>query len=300
MPYLKAMKSYVQFGARVWYSVTDEHGRFKQRLKEETFDFLNYKVKSWQESLPEILRPSEGELRSLGENILSDSRKAYFLRSVFFLRANQIRILVLRPLLYSHQTARANPSRVGTLVQLTTSTIDKLIEMDHQTNLYRTQIPILNHFLSSALCSLFLVLAHYSRPFTMEPSSNEITSVIDAIANGLGMLRSYLFSQSSQRLLRNFTGPQGLMSHLGLLQNCNRFDNFFLETLNIDTSPDPNLVVLDQNAVLEGVDYSPHGYSNPARSEGAFDFSLTSPVMPGDISQLFAGHELDFMGPSFL
>ena len=286
----------MQFGAQAWYSVTNEHGKFKRQLKEETFDFLAYKVKSWQEGLPDTLRPCEDELRSVGESGAFEDRKAYFLRSVFFLRANQIRILVLRPLLYSHQTARANPGRAGTLVQHATETINKLIEMDHHTNLYRTQIPILNHFLSSALCALFLVLAHYSRLSTIELSTNESAAVIDAIANGLGLLRSYLFSRSSKRLLRNFTGPRGLMSHLGLLQSCNCFDKLVLESLDLDISADPNDVAQSQNPVMEGNDNAPPGYLNPAGNERPLEFSLASPVMPGDISQLFAGYELDFMG----
>lgn len=290
------MRSYVQFGAQLWYSVTDEHGKFKRRLKEETFDFLTYKVKSWQESLPDTLKPCKDELRSATESVTFDDRKSYFLRSILFLRANQIRILVLRPLIYSYQTARANPGRAGTLVQHATETINKLIEMDHHTNLYRTQISILNHFLSSALCALFLVLAHYSRLSTIELSTSESAAVIDAIASGLGLLRSYLFSRSSQRLLRNFTGPQGLMSHLGLLQRCNRFDKLLLETLDLDISTGPNDVALDQNLVMQGNDNVPPGYSSAVGNEGPSEFSLASPGIPEDISQLFAGYELDFMG----
>ncbi|KAJ5117386.1 transcriptional regulator family: Fungal Specific TF [Penicillium atrosanguineum] len=296
VPYLKAMRSYVEFGAQVWYSVTNEHGKFKRRLKEEIFDFLAYKVKSWQEGLPDTLRPCEDELRSVRESGSFDDRKAYFLRSVFFLRANQIRILVLRPLLYSYQTARANSGRAGTLVQHATETINKLIEMDHHTNLYRSQIPILNHFLSSALCALFLVLAHYSRLSTIELSTIESAAVIDAIANGLGLLRSYLFSRSSRRLLRSFTGPQGLMSHLGLLQSDNCFDKLLLGTLDLDISTVPNDASQGQNLVMEDTDNVPPGYLNPVGNETPLEFSLASPVIPDDISQLFAGYELHFMG----
>ncbi|KAI3110786.1 transcriptional regulator family: Fungal Specific TF [Penicillium roqueforti] len=299
VPYLKAMRSYVQFGAQIWYSITDEHGKFKRRLKEETFDFLSYKVKSWQESLPKALQSSQDELGSV-ESIPFEDRKAYLIRSILFLRANQIRILVLRPLLYSYQTAKANPGHADTLVQLATNTINKVLEMDRQSNLYRTQIPILNHFLSSALCSLFLVLAHYSRLSTTEFTTSESAAVVDAIANGLSLLRTYLFSLSSQRLLRKFTGPQGLISHLGLLKNCNHFDKLLLEKLDIDKFTGLDNVALDRNPVMEGNDHPLHDYSNPTGSEWPLELSLPSPVTPGDISQLFASYELDFMGFNLL
>lgn len=293
------MRSYVQFGAQIWYSITDEHGKFKRRLKEETFDFLSYKVKSWQESLPKALQSSQDELGSV-ESIPFEDRKAYLIRSILFLRANQIRILVLRPLLYSYQTAKANPGHADTLVQLATNTINKVLEMDRQSNLYRTQIPILNHFLSSALCSLFLVLAHYSRLSTTEFTTSESAAVVDAIANGLSLLRTYLFSLSSQRLLRKFTGPQGLISHLGLLKNCNHFDKLLLEKLDIDKFTGLDNVALDRNPVMEGNDHPLHDYSNPTGSEWPLELSLPSPVTPGDISQLFASYELDFMGFNLL
>lgn len=293
------MRSYVQFGAQIWYSITDEHGKFKRRLKEETFDFLSYKVKSWQESLPKALQSSQDELGSV-ESIPFEDRKAYLIRSILFLRANQIRILVLRPLLYSYQTAKANPGHADTLVQLATNTINKVLEMDRQSNLYRTQIPILNHFLSSALCSLFLVLAHYSRLSTTELTTSESAAVVDAIANGLSLLRTYLFSLSSQRLLRKFTGPQGLISHLGLLKNCNHFDKLLLEKLDIDKFTGLDNVALDRNPVMEGNDHPLHDYSNPTGSEWPLELSLPSPVTPGDISQLFASYELDFMGFNLL
>lgn len=295
MPYLKAMRAYVQFGAQVWYSVTDEHGKFKRRLKEETFDFLSYNVKSWQASLPEALQPVDDDLGSV-ETVLFADRKAYFLKSLFILRANQIRILVLRPLFYSYQIARANPGRASTLVQLAANTINKLIEMDHHTNLYRTQIPVLNHFLSSALCALFLVIAHYSRFSIMDLSTSESAAAVDAIANGLGLLRSHLFSRSSQRLLRNFIGPQSLMSHLGLLQSCNHFDKSLLEKLDLDTSMGPDNALLDQKPAMDGYDHNLHWYPNLTGSGVPVEFLSASPVLPTDISQVFAGYELDFMG----
>ncbi|KAH8807784.1 hypothetical protein F5884DRAFT_752362 [Xylogone sp. PMI_703] len=229
-PYMKAMASYVQFGAQAWSSVTDNRGRIKPYPSNEVFDYLDYQVRRWQESLPIHLRPHQYSSDAEVEGIIDSGaeRATFSLRSILYLRANQIRILTSRPLLFSLQSINANPHRVAISTEIARDTIDRIVDIDEKSDLYRKQQPILNHFLSSALSALFLVVAHFTRHgkhIKVADEPLDIVSIRGSISKALRLLRSYSSCRSSQRLWNKFTNPKDSLSPFGLLQSLDEADS---------------------------------------------------------------------------
>lgn len=218
------MISYIRIGPPAWASVTDERGRLKQRIKDEDFDYSDYQVQRWHDSLPAYLRfkTEITDYRDTQDGTVSIDRGLQFLRYILYLRANQFRIVVMRPLLFSSQTYMANPRRVGIVAQIANDTVETIINMNEKDDLYKRQQPILNLFLSSALSTLFLVYIHSLREERMRTSDgtrnlpNCIQMVREGLNKGLGLVQSYSTYRSSQRLWQKFAGPQGLLPRLGL------------------------------------------------------------------------------------
>jgi hypothetical protein len=223
-PYAKAMISYIRIGPPALAAVTDERGKLKQRIKDEDFDYSDYQVQRWLDSLPAYLRfeTNATDFRDTGVDTVSNDRGLQFLRYILYLRANQFRIVIMRPLLFSSQTYMANPKRVGIVAQIANDTVQTIMDMNEKDDLYKRQQPVLNLFLSSALSALFLVYIHSLREERMRtgdspsnlPTCNQM--VREGLNKGLGLVQSYSTYRSSQRLWQKFAGPQGLLPRLGL------------------------------------------------------------------------------------
>lgn len=223
-PYTKAMTSYIRIGPPAWAAVTDERGRLKQRIKDEDFDYVDYQVQRWHDSLPAHLRfnTDSTESQGIGDCNTSIDRGTQVLRYILYLRANQFRIVVMRPLLFSSQTYAMNIKRVRIVAQTANDTVERITEMNDKYDLYKRLQPILNLFLSSALSTLFLVYIHSLReersPINDDtrnlPSFTQM--VRDGLNKGLELIQSYSTFRSSKLLWQKFAGPQGLLPRLGL------------------------------------------------------------------------------------
>ncbi|RFU30938.1 hypothetical protein B7463_g5421, partial [Scytalidium lignicola] len=241
MPYMKAMVSYVRFGAQAWSSVTDGRGGIKPNPNNDTFDYLEYQVRCWQESLPIELRPHQCLSNKEMDNPLDSKtdQATFSRRSILYLRANQIKTIVSRPLLFSLQSLNANLRQVAIVTDIALDTINKVIEIDKQSDLYQKQQPIVNHFLSSALSTLFLVFVHYSKHgqhINITEKSPNITTVLGGITKALHLLHSYSSCRSSQRLWNKFAGPKGLLSYLGLSQGIDQDPTAIVNCLKLSPS----------------------------------------------------------------
>ena len=223
-PYAKAMTSYIRIGPPAWAAVTDERGRAKQKVKDEDFDYVDYQVQRWQDSLPGYLHLERGAngLEPIRDGNTYVDQGTQFLRFILYLRANQFRIVVMRPLLFSSQTYMENIKRVRIVAQIARDTVETIEEMNEKYDLYKRQQPGLNLFLSSALSTLFLVYIHSLRE--QRTCANDDThdlanwnqGVRDGLNKGLALIQSYSTYRSSQRLWQKFAGPHGLLSRLSL------------------------------------------------------------------------------------
>ena len=222
------MASYTRIGLPAWTSVLDERGKVRPRFRDEDFEYLDYQVRCWQESLPVELRPEEipKHIPTTATALqTSMDRGTQFLRFILYLRANQFKIVILRPLLFSARTVRASIKRIQNLAHVANDSIETIMRMNATYDLYRKQQPILNVFLSSALSTLFLVYIHTLKGSGSDTTTSELsygsTTAREGIDKGLALIRSYSGFRSSQRLWKKFAGRRGLLSRLGFTEHDN-------------------------------------------------------------------------------
>jgi hypothetical protein len=129
-------------------------------IKELTY--LDFRVEQWQRSLPDSLTyiPVEGTI--LNHVFDTDFR----LRIVLHLRANQVRVLIGRPILLKTEAILNNLEYATSVVSVAKETIRILSAINQATNVYRSQQSLYNYFLASALAALFLAVAHAPGEFS--------------------------------------------------------------------------------------------------------------------------------------
>jgi hypothetical protein len=167
-PYLAAMIQYSGIGAKVWRSVvsvtTPGSGG---PINTEEMGYLDYQVIQWHRNIPLQLRyehPSQsGRLSTpIGP---PQSRAASRLRVILYIRANQMRIIIYRPVLHSATSIMQHREQAQTVVDVAKDTIRVLTHINQTSDLYRTQQVLFNAFLTSALAVLFLAVAHTPAEF---------------------------------------------------------------------------------------------------------------------------------------
>jgi hypothetical protein len=161
-PYLTAMVAYSAIGSRVWQRVANADAS-RAPLSSEEMGFLDYQVIQWHRSLPDSLSyipPGTIEFEE------SRSRSDLRLRINMYCRANQMRILIYRPVLHTATSIADNLSHAHTAVDVAKDTIRVLTEMNRTSDLYRTQQVMFNYFLISAVAVLFLAVSHAPAEFS--------------------------------------------------------------------------------------------------------------------------------------
>lgn len=165
-PYLNAMISYSAIGSKVWKSVSTSSDTSPSDLKisKEDISFLDFQVLNWHRSIPEPLKfkhPDAGQSRSE-----PPPRVLHRLQILLYLRANQMRILIYRPVLHTATTILSHLDFAHTVVKVAKDTIRILTFINQSTDIYRCQQTMFNYFLISGLAVLFLAVAHAPAEFS--------------------------------------------------------------------------------------------------------------------------------------
>jgi hypothetical protein len=232
------MTGYVQLGEKAWNSVTDRHGRVTGVCSKDTHEFLEYQLQQWQNSLPENLRPPPHRAPDIDGK--EENRSTRCMRILLHLRANQMLILCLRPLLFSQAGFTANKDRVSRVCEVARDSVRVLSRLDATSDIYRKQQVIFNHFLASTLVVFSLILAHEPRQRQKRADGSDngdstmslFASAREEIYLALELVRSYsTFSSSSRRLWKTFGTLKELLSRLGLLKRDNRKEKQNLTTV---------------------------------------------------------------------
>ncbi|KAK3115794.1 hypothetical protein LTR53_004525 [Teratosphaeriaceae sp. CCFEE 6253] len=162
-PYLTAMIQYSAIGSKVWRTVAATPSPSNgANLNADEMAYLDYQVIEWHRRIPPHLRfehPAQaGRLSTpLGPPA---SRAGNRLRILLYLRANQMRILIYRPVLHSATYIVAHREQAQTAVDVAKDTVRVLTHINQTSDLYRTQQVLFNAFLTSALAVLFLAVSH--------------------------------------------------------------------------------------------------------------------------------------------
>jgi hypothetical protein len=154
VPYLNVMIAYSRIGSKVWRSLSSFSPVPSTPLNIEEVGYIDYQILQWQKSIPpELQLPTASSPQA-------SSRAIQRLQILLYLRANQMRMLVYRPVLHSANSIQENPNYAGIVVGLARDTIRALTHLNQTTDIYRAQQVCFNYFLISALAVIFLASCH--------------------------------------------------------------------------------------------------------------------------------------------
>jgi hypothetical protein len=154
--YLNAMINYSLIGSKVWKSIANADAS-QNTINKEDIQYLDFQVLNWHRSIPNTLKfvhPDSGKQTD------PPSRAGHRLQVLLYLRANQMRILIYRPVLHSATNIMEHIEFAHIVVKVSKDTIRILTYLNQTSDIYKTQQTMFNWFLISALAVLFLAVAH--------------------------------------------------------------------------------------------------------------------------------------------
>lgn len=163
-PYLMSMVTYSNIGSKVWKSVANVDGA-SNSIRKEDIGYLDYQILQWHRSIPESLKFVHPET---GRKPEPSSRGIHRLRVALYLRANQMRILIFRPVLHTATSIMESMDHAQAVVNVAKDTIRILTHTNQTSDIYRTQQVMFNYFLISALAVLFLAVSHAPAQFSSQ------------------------------------------------------------------------------------------------------------------------------------
>jgi hypothetical protein len=200
------MINYSRIGSKVWRSVAGFEATGITDIKKEEIGFLDYQIIQWQKSIPQDLQlPTTNAPQT-------SSRAIRRLQILLYLRANQMRILIYRPVLHSANSIIENLPYAQSVVELAKDTIRALTHLNQTSDIYRVQQVCFNYFLISALAVIFLASCHAPVHFSAG-SRDEFYMALDLIKGFSSK------SWVSKRLWRTIKGLKEVGPKLGLSQD---------------------------------------------------------------------------------
>ncbi|RAO68366.1 uncharacterized protein BHQ10_004378 [Talaromyces amestolkiae] len=211
VPYLNTMISYNRIAERVWRFITSPNRN--QHSRKEEMAYLDWQVTQWYNSVPEFLKITNPAITST--NMLHDQlnqdgpRSTRRLKALLYLRANLMKILIYRPILYTPSQIAQSPVEASAVVEIAKDTICFITHLNNSTDIYQLQQITFNWFLISALAVLFLAVAHAPAQFT--------SACKDEFYMALGLIEGFsMHSYISQRLWKSIKGLRKLGPKIGL------------------------------------------------------------------------------------
>jgi hypothetical protein len=199
------MISYNRISSKIWYSGLGSEGTTD--IRRDEIGYLDYQVLQWYKQVPDALKFYPGDSPKHGETVSRGLRR---LRVLLYLRMNQLRILIYRPVLHSSASIAEDNGHAQTVVDVAKDTVRVLTQLNHTSDIYRTQQITFNYFLVAALAVLFLAVCHAPNEFNRQVR-DEFYMALDLI-NGFST-KSYV----SKRLWKTIKGLRMVGERLGVL-----------------------------------------------------------------------------------
>lgn len=200
------MVAYGRISSRVWRSVTGLDSVVPD-IRQDEIAYLDYQIQQWQMNIPESLRFSAGD-NCPGPGV--QKRAIRRLRVLLYLRTNQLRIMIYRPVLHSATSIMENRAQAQTVVEVAKDTVRVLTRLNQTSDIYRKQQVCFNYFLLSALAVLFLGVSHAPVEFSRQ--------VRDEFYMALDLVKGFSTkSYVSKRLWKTIKGLKEVGPRLGLV-----------------------------------------------------------------------------------
>nr|XP_001397415.2 Zn(II)2Cys6 transcription factor [Aspergillus niger CBS 513.88] len=159
-PYLCVMIRYSRIAAKVWKFISAFNNT--NEIKKEEMNYLDWQVQRWAGDIPPVLRIESHQ----GHKDEEEPRSLRRLRSLLYLRANQLRMLIHRPVLHSAAHIAKYPAESQTVVELAKESIRFITNLNETTDIYRLQQVTFNWFLVSAVAVVFLAVTQAPTQFS--------------------------------------------------------------------------------------------------------------------------------------
>ncbi|KAL4892041.1 hypothetical protein BDV59DRAFT_208731 [Aspergillus ambiguus] len=202
-PYLRVMIRYSRIAAKVWKFISAFNNT--NEIRKDEMNYLDWQVLRWVDATPDSLRFNNVRV----EDQEPEPRSIRRLRSLLYLRANQLRMLIHRPVLHSAAHIVRYPSESQTVVDIAKDTICFITRLNETSDIYRLQQVTFNWFLVSALAVLFLAVVQ--TPGQFSSSCKEEFYMALELVKGFST-RSYI----SRRLWKSIKSLRKLAPQLGL------------------------------------------------------------------------------------
>ncbi|ATZ54765.1 hypothetical protein BCIN_11g01030 [Botrytis cinerea B05.10] len=212
VPYLHVMISYSRIGSKVWKSICSFSPTPSTNIITEELSYLDFQITQWQKTIPPHLQlPTAAAPQA-------SSRATHRLQILLYLRANQMRILIYRPVLHSASSIQEHIQHASTVVEFAKDTIRALTHLNQTTDIYRVQQVCFNYFLISALAVIFLASCHAPVTFS-SICRDEFYMALDLVKGFSN--KSFV----SKRLWKTIKGLKQVAPKLGLSPTSNNHHN---------------------------------------------------------------------------
>ncbi|CAG8147797.1 unnamed protein product [Penicillium nalgiovense] len=205
LPYLRCMVLYNRISSKIWYSGLGSEGTTD--IRRDEIGYLDYQILQWYKQVPDELKFYPVDPPKNSENVSRGMRR---LRVLLYLRMNQLRILIYRPVLHSPASIAEDRGHAQTVVEIAKDTVRVLTRLNQMSDIYRTQQITFNYFLVAALAVLFLAVSHAPVDFNRQVR-DEFYMALDLV-NGFST-KSYV----SKRLWKTIKGLRKIGEKLGVL-----------------------------------------------------------------------------------
>lgn len=199
------MVLYNRISSKIWYSGLGSEGTTD--IRRDEIGYLDYQILQWYKHVPDELKFYPVDSPKNGESANRGMRR---LRVLLYLRMNQLRILIYRPVLHSAASIAEDRGHAQTVVEVAKDTVRVLTRLNQVSDIYRTQQITFNYFLVAALAVLFLAVSHAPVDFNRQVR-DEFYMALDLV-NGFST-KSYV----SKRLWKTIKGLRKIGEKLGVL-----------------------------------------------------------------------------------
>ena len=158
--YLSAMIPFAKLSGKAWQTSNDFSSKEPDVVREE-IDYLDYQVLQWQKQIPVSIRYCHG-LTEIPHptNSDGDHLRRFYLSVVLFVRSNQLRNVIYRPLLQSASRVKGDPGHTLSALNIAKESLQAFSDLDATTNLLQTHATFFKHFIVSSLGNLLLIVVH--------------------------------------------------------------------------------------------------------------------------------------------
>ena len=158
-PYLQAMVPYSRIAGQVWeYLSAFDH---THEMDKDKMQYLSWQIQTWSQDLPDNMHIRD----PFKEHTREQRRSTRRLRALLYMRAQQLQLLIYRPVLQSASNITQHPNESDALIKAAQDIIRFIDHVNETSNIYQLQQVAFNWFLTSALAALFLAVAHQPARF---------------------------------------------------------------------------------------------------------------------------------------